>query len=114
MCIECHEATRVVERRRSKAQWEEVIGEMVVEGAQGSDEDFEIVLSYLVAEHGRVNVNSGDAAEIGQVLHLEAAAAESIVAYRTKNGKFADFEALIAVPGAPVEALKKRRNAIVF
>jgi DNA uptake protein ComE-like DNA-binding protein len=48
------------------------------------------------------------------VIHLELKAADVIVTYRKAHGPFADFEALIAMPGAPVEALQKRRDAIVF
>jgi len=110
----CHETQRIVEGRRFRAQWVEVIDAMVARGATVNDEDFEIVLAYLVSEHGRVNVNVADAAEIAQVLHLDTTAAETIVAHRTEKGKFADFAALVAVPGVPVESLRKRRSAIVF
>lgn len=114
VCAECHEAARVLEGRRSRSQWSEIIDEMLLQGARASDEESEAILAFLVSEYGRVNVNTADAAETAQVLHLEPTAAEVIVAYRKKHGKFADFDALIAVPGAPVEALKKQRNAIVF
>ena len=36
------------------------------------------------------------------------------LAARKAAGKFVDFEALIAAPGVPVEALKARRDAMVF
>ena len=114
VCAECHEAGRVLEGRRSKSQWSAIIDEMVLEGATASDEEFDAILTFLVSEYGRVNVNTADAAETAQVLHLDPAAAEAIVAHRQKHGKFADFEALLRVPGAPVETLKQRRNAIAF
>jgi competence ComEA-like helix-hairpin-helix protein len=87
---------------------------MVTLGAKGTDEDFEIILEYLVREFGRVSINAAAAEEIAQVLHLEEGAADAIVQHRAKHGKFADFEALSAVPGVPIEALRKRRDAIVF
>jgi DNA uptake protein ComE-like DNA-binding protein len=61
-----------------------------------------------------LKVNAAAAEEIAQVLHLDTTAAEGIVSHRVRNGKFADFDALIAVPGVLVEALKMRRGAIVF
>jgi competence protein ComEA len=114
VCGRCHTSDRVVEGRRSRSQWEEVLERMVAKGATGSDDDFGIVLDYLVSEYGRVTINSAPADEMAHVLHLEAKDADAIVGYRKAHGPFADFDALIAVPGAPVEALRKRRDAIVF
>jgi competence ComEA-like helix-hairpin-helix protein len=114
VCVRCHASDRVVEGRRYRSQWDEVLDRMVTLGAKGTDEDFEIILGYLVREFGRVSINTAAAEEIAQVLHLKGSAAEAIVQHRTKHGKFADFEALAAVPGVPVEELRKRRDAIVF
>lgn len=114
VCAECHASNRIVEGRRFRSQWEEVIEAMLVEGAKGSDDDFRVILEYLVSAFGRVNVNAAPAPELQQVLHLESGQAESIVDYRKKNGKFADFDALIAMPAAPVEALTARRDAPIF
>ena len=47
-------------------------------------------------------------------LHIEGKDADAIVAYRTAHGRYADFDALVAIPGAPVQALTQRRDAIVF
>jgi competence protein ComEA len=114
VCGRCHVQDRIVEGRRSRSQWEEVLERMVAKGATGSDDDFGIVIEYLVSEYGRVAINSAPADEVAQVIHLELKAADAIVTYRKAHGPFADFEALIAMPGAPVEALQKRRDAIVF
>ena len=114
VCGRCHTSDRVVEGRRSRSQWEEVLERMVAKGAAGSDDDFGIVIEYLVSEFGRVAINTAPADEVAQVVHLESKAADAIVTYRKAHGPFADFEALIAMPGAPVEALQKRRDAIVF
>lgn len=114
VCGRCHAQDRIVEGRRSRSQWEEVLERMIAKGATGSDDDFAIVMEHLVSEFGRVTINSAPADELAQVLHLETKEADAIVAYRKSHGPFADFDALIAMPGAPVEALRKRRDAIVF
>ena len=114
VCSKCHDGTRIVEGRRLRSQWEETLEKMVALGATGTDEDFEAILDYLVRVHGRVNVNTAAATEIELVLHLEAEHASAIVKFREKHGKFADFDALTKVPGVPVEALRKVRDAIVF
>jgi hypothetical protein len=114
ICGHCHEADRIVEVRRLRQQWEEVIEKMIDEGATGSNADFITVLNYLLAEYGRVNVNVASAADLALVLHLEPAVGEAIVEYRKAQGKIADFDALLKVPGVPVAELKKRREALLF
>jgi competence protein ComEA len=114
VCGHCHESERIVETRRLRQQWEEVIEKMIDEGATGSNAEFTVVLDYLMSEFGRVNVNAAPPADLAQVLHLEPAAAQAIVEFRKAQGKFADFDALLKVPNAPVEALHRRRDAIVF
>src|SRR5687767_12439840 len=107
VCSKCHDGTRIVEGRRLRSQWEETLEKMTALGATGTDEDFEAILDYLVRVHGRVNVNTAAADEIGLVLHLEKEPAAAIVKFREEHGKFADFDALTKVPGVPVEGLRK-------
>ena len=87
---------------------------MVARGALVNDEDFEVIIGYLVSEFGRVRVNTATAPELAAVLHLEAAEADAIVAARRAAGRFADFDALVAVPGVPVAALTTRRDGLFF
>jgi competence ComEA-like helix-hairpin-helix protein len=114
VCVRCHASDKVMEGRRFASQWEQVLEQMVARGATGTDEEFDVVFDYLVSERGRVAINTAAAAEIAQVLHLEAAMGDAIVQHRAKNGNFADFDALAAVPGLDVTELRKRRDAIVF
>ena len=114
VCVRCHASDKVVEGRRYPAQWDQVIEQMVARGATGTDAEFDAVYDYLVAQYGRVAINTATADEIAQVLHLEPNVADGIVQYRASAGKFADFEALAAVPGVPVAVLEKLRDAIVF
>jgi competence ComEA-like helix-hairpin-helix protein len=114
VCVRCHASDKVVEGRRYAAQWDQVIEQMIARGAIGSDEEFDIIADYLVAQYGRVAINTAPAEEIAQVLHLEQSAADTIVQYRRAHGPFADFDALAAVPEVPLAALEKLRDAIVF
>jgi competence ComEA-like helix-hairpin-helix protein len=101
--------------RRSRPQWEETITSMITaRGAQVSDEDFTMILDYLVKEYGRVDVNRGQAEDLIEVLGLGEKAAAAIVAYRKEHGRFEDFEALAKVPGVDRELLEKKRDAITF
>jgi competence ComEA-like helix-hairpin-helix protein len=114
VCVRCHPAEKIVEGRRYPEQWDQVIEQMVARGSTGTDAEYDVIYDYLVAQYGRVAINTAPADEIAQVLHLEQSVADAIVQYRTNAGKFADFDALAAVPGVPVAALEKLREAIVF
>jgi competence protein ComEA len=114
VCSTCHDAQRILSNRRTKDQWGEVIDKMVERGAQGTDEDFNGVLEYLVSHYGRINVNRGTTKDLETVLKLSEKDAEAIVGYRKDNGPFTDFETLAKVPGIDVETLKQNRDAISF
>jgi competence ComEA-like helix-hairpin-helix protein len=115
VCGRCHPLERVTASRRSRPQWEEVISTMIsARNAQISDEEFEVVLDYLVKEHGRVDVNRAAAADIEEVLEVPETVAVAIVAYRKEHGRFEDFDALAKVPGIDRDRLEKKRDAITF
>jgi competence ComEA-like helix-hairpin-helix protein len=115
VCSNCHPIARVTGARRSRQQWEEVIETMInSRNAKVTDEEFETILGYLAREFGRVNVNRAPADELSEALGLSESAATSIVAYRKEHGAFADFDALVKVPGLDREALEKKREAITF
>lgn len=53
VCVKCHPRERVVAVRRTRAQWEEVIiNMMTARAAQVSDAEFDIVLGYLTRQYG--------------------------------------------------------------
>ena len=115
VCGRCHPVERITAVRRTRKQWEETIDSMITaRGAQISDEEFDIILSYLTKEYGRVDINRAPADEIVEVVRIADEMAASIVAYRKQHGPFEDFDALLKVPGIDREALEKHRDAISF
>jgi mono/diheme cytochrome c family protein len=53
VCSGCHAPEAVVDgRRRSRESWRQVVDDMVVRGAEGSDDDLKLVLDYLVEHFG--------------------------------------------------------------
>src|SRR2546425_1053441 len=54
VCSDCHEPDRIVDTRRTRGGWEEIIEKMIEKGATGSDQDFDLVLQYLLGHHGMV------------------------------------------------------------
>jgi competence protein ComEA len=114
VCGNCHDSQRVVASRRSKVDWEDVINTMIAKGAEGTDQDFEAVLQYLLHHYGKVYVNRCVASELVTILELSQKDADAIVAYRKEKGNFADFDALTKVPGIDTKALEAHKDAIVF
>ena len=51
-CSMCHELFRIKFGRRSSEEWEETLVSMLNEGAQLSDEEFELVQQYLSTNFG--------------------------------------------------------------
>jgi len=114
VCSLCHDGARILSNRRSKSQWTEVIEKMMERGAQVSDDDFEVVMDYLLRHYGRINVNKAEAEDLAIVVGVSKKDAEAIVRYRQAQGDFPDFDALAKVPEIDMEKLSKGRDAITF
>ena len=114
-CIKCHPADRISGSRRTRIQWEEVMTTMqTARGAIIPDEDWDVVLNFLVKQHGRVNVNRATVDDLVEVLGVPTATAETIVKFRKEQGNFTDFDAFARVPGLDLEKMEKLRDAISF
>ena len=111
----CHGTERFISEHRSKSQWLETIETMKTEGAKGTDTEFKAVLGYLIAHCGtQVKINQATARQIDDVLDLEPGQAEAIVKYRDDHGKFADWQALMNVPGLDPKKLDEQKANVVF
>ena len=114
-CVKCHPVDRIAGSRRSRTQWEEVMTTMqTARGAVITDEDWEVIQTYLVKHYGRVNVNRATADDMVEVLGVTPETAGAIVKYRKEHGEFVDYDAFSKVPGLDLEKLEKLRDAISF
>src|SRR5262245_8876173 len=114
-CIKCHPADRIAGSRRTRSQGEEVMTTMqAARGAVITDEDWDMIQTYLVKHYGRVNVNRGTADDLAEVLGLAPETAAAVVKYRKEHGEFVDYDAFSKVPGLDLEKLEKLRDAISF
>ena len=111
----CHGPEKFLSERRSKSQWLETIDTMKQEGTKGTDDEFKVVLGYLVARLGiPVRINKATARQIDDAMDLPAGQADAIVKYRDEHGPFADFAALLKVPGLDPKRLEEQKANIVF
>src|SRR5438045_9036124 len=70
VCSKCHPPARIVAARRTKTQWEETLDKMTKIGAPITDDNYDILLSYLVHHYGKVNVNRSTAPDIAEAVGL--------------------------------------------
>jgi hypothetical protein len=53
VCAGCHPAEDAVKGpRRSRQGWQQIVDDMVVRGAEGSDDDLKLVVEYLTEHFG--------------------------------------------------------------
>ena len=110
---ECHGIEKVVAERKSKSQWIETIETMRL--ARGSDEEYKIIVTYLTTHFGvQVRINKATAKQIDDVLVLPEGQAAAIVQYREERGPFADWAALMQVPGLDAKKLEVQKTKVVF
>jgi competence protein ComEA len=116
LCKNCHEPEQATSERMNREDWTKTLEKMIEAGATGTDEEFNLILEYLVKNFGPeppkpVNVNKATAVELESALTIPRTQAEAIVQYRTEKGNFKTIADLKKVPGldaAKVEAKKER------
>ena len=113
--VECHGLDKVVAERHSKSQWGDSMANMRKEGAKGTEEEFAIMIRYLTMHFGvPIKINKATAKQIDDVLILEPGQADAIVKYREANGPFADFAALMKVPGLNAKVMEEQKGNINY
>jgi competence protein ComEA len=113
-CGACHDSERIVSRRRSKAEWQDLIGQMIDKGAIGDEKSFQTIFEYVRRYYGKVSINSATADEITITLGLSDKDAQAILDYKKANGNFADYAALAKVPGIDTKTLEAHKDALDF
>src|SRR5262245_62621069 len=79
-CSSCHGTERALVAPRTRKGWENVLAEMVNNGAQLEAGESEAIVTFLTERHGLVNVNTAGADEI-VALGLSKKDADTIVSY---------------------------------
>ena len=112
-CGTCHGTERALVAPRTRKGWEAVTAEMVNNGMQLETGELEPMLAFLTEQHGLVNVNAANAADL-VAFGLSKKDSDTIVSYRSDHGPFADFATLRSVPGLDVNRLDAVRERLAF
>jgi competence ComEA-like helix-hairpin-helix protein len=117
-CSSCHGLDLLLAEHDSKAQWSQIVNEMVSRGATGSAEELATIVDYLAANFGpevtKINVNTAALEDLQSSLMLSAPEAAAIVQYRKDHGKIKDWAALSKIPGIDSKKLESHKDRIVF
>ena len=106
VCTACHSSAQFLTAARPYLRWEQTMQDMLDRGAQGTDEQLDHVLSYLVKNITIVNINASPPEQLIMTLQIPSTVADEIVAKRTAH-PFANVDELKAVKGINVDVLQK-------
>lgn len=114
-CSQCHGLEMVTKQRNTADGWSAVIDDMVSRGAQGTDDDFDLIIKYLAANFGlKVNINKASASDLSKVLQITSADAAAIVHYRETAGELKDWSDLEKVPHIDIKKLESEKDRVEF
>jgi competence protein ComEA len=119
VCGKCHSAEQAASLRQSRTGWEETVSKMANMGADGSDDEYEAILTYLTKNFGPeaakpVNMNTAMAVEMESVLGLTRTESAAIVQYRKDKGAFKTLDDLKSVPGLDYAKIEKKKALVAF
>lgn len=115
VCGSCHEAGVVSKYRDSKDDWVNIVEDMKSRGADGSDDDFQAIITYLTHFFGpEINVNKASSQELAAQLEITEKEADAIVKYRQDQGTFKAVDDLKKVPGLDIQKIQPIQQRIVF
>jgi len=115
ICSTCHDTDVVFKIRTTKEKWKNTVDEMASRGAEGTDEQLDIIIDYLAKCFGpRVNVNKAAAKVLETEFEITTKEAEAIVQYRQEKGDFKDLAGMKNVPGLDFTKIEPLRYRITF
>ena len=53
VCTQCHTLNRIIEKKESKDEWNDIVDKMAAKGARASDEEFDTIVNYLAKNYGK-------------------------------------------------------------
>ena len=119
LCKGCHELARSVSLRQDRDGWETTMKKMIAMGIKGSEQEFSLVLEYLVKNYPAedvppLNINKATAIELESRLSLRRSQASAIIKYRNENGSFKTIDDLKKVPGIDPDKIEAKKDRVIF
>ena len=109
VCGSCHSVT-LISDVKSLSEWEETVDSMIERGAKASTSERAAVMRWLGHNYSRTNINQAPAQELIEVLDIQPANADSILAHRP----YRSFPELINLNPTCAKQLERQKERIVF
>lgn len=58
VCTVCHDSARIVSKKWTKAEWNDLVDNMARRGAMATDDEFDAIVAYLAKNFGPPSVKS--------------------------------------------------------
>ena len=114
VCGSCHGPESVLGQLKTGEEWRKTLDEMASNGAQGSDEEWDQILAYLVKHYSLIFVNKAAARDLASTLDVDPAVAEAIVRRRDERGAYKSIDELKQLPGIAAAAIDARKDRLIF
>jgi competence protein ComEA len=117
VCKDCHGPESVLAQLKTHDEWVKTLDEMANNGAQGTDEEWNLIQAYLDQNYSLIFVNKAAARDLAPMLDLANELADAIVRTRSEKGNFKSIEDLKRVPGVDAAAAAKidaRKDRLIF
>ena len=114
VCNNCHGPESVLGNLKTRDEWSRTLDEMANNGAEGSDEEWSLILAYLDQHYSLVFVNKAPARDLALTLDVPESVAQAIVKVRSEKGDIKDIANLKGVPGVDAAKIDARKDRLVF
>lgn len=119
LCSGCHELEKAFSVKQDRVGWQHTMEKMVASGMKSTEEEYKLVLEYLVKNYAadevpKIKVNKATAIELESGLSLKRSQAKAVIEYREKNGAFKSLEDLKKVPGIEAEKIEAKKERLSF
>lgn len=119
VCGNCHSPERAVSLHQSRQGWEETVTKMAKLGAQGTEDDFDVILGYLSTNFGLevpgpLNINKATSVDLQTTLLLRRSQANAVIQYRLEHGDFKSIDDLRNVAGLDFAKIESKKSRIIF
>jgi hypothetical protein len=112
-CSNRRDPSTATSEKHTRREWQGIVEDMASRGATATPDELREIAGGRSRRSGNVRINQLSARDFEQEMELPYADAEAIVAYRTKNGRIENFEALKRA-GIDPSKLEPYKESIVY
>ena len=114
VCHDCHGPESVLGHLKTREEWSKTLDEMATNGAQGSDDEWALILAYLDKHYSLIFINKATVKDLESTLDVAPSVAEAIVRRRTEGGAYTSIDGLKQVPGLAATVIETRKDRFIF